>query len=704
MNWTNEQEQAITIRSKSIIVSASAGSGKTAVLVERLLRILSDMDHPVKANEIIVVTFTNDAAAEMKQRLTKAISEKLDSMNRDSLQDEAKQAQYQEQYQWLLQQRSLLGNAKISTIHAFCFDLIRENAEECGVSSQFKIAEPAQDAVYRRRALQTVLERFSKQHREESELLFSCFCTRNDKKLEQILTSIDKYLNSLAFPDYWLMKAKKLCQEENTLLLDSIRKAFCDRLADAVAIAENGRETAQEAAFSSNGNYPYEEQILEPEISMMQNQMRYVRTADKETLLANPEAYPVSFRSLRIKTAGCEKDPAQYEIWKNIRDLYKEIYQDACKKFLAPLKFYTEDQKIQNQIIPLLLDLTKQYREELFQEKKQQNVLGFDDAEYLVLTKLLGQVDEQGRVRRTELAKAFAKQYQFLMVDEYQDSNNRQDCLFRLLADGNSQEDSENQEFQLNYGNHIFLVGDVKQAIYRFRNANPENFMSAIAISHSEPDMEAISLNQNFRSSQSVVNFVNAFFSGVMTRECGEVDYSISEQLNFGAKRYQGLEEAYQKTQILFAQSVSKKNSEKSANKKEKNFPDQAACIADTIQRMIMEEYPVVTADGIRPCQFKDFCILMRTKTNNSILAEEFRKRNIPFLCQEDSHFLELPEIRLIWNLLRIVSNPMTDLAMASVLLSPLYAFSTEELAILKLLAPDKKRLYLQIRHLAEQE
>ncbi|MDE6088850.1 MAG: hypothetical protein K2G25_10790, partial [Oscillospiraceae bacterium] len=227
--------------------------------------------------------------------------------------------------------------------------------------------------------------------------------------------------------------------------------------------------------------------------------------------------------------------------------------------------------------------------------------------------------------------------------------------------------------------------------------------MASIAQSHSEPYMQEISLNQNFRSSKGVVDFVNAFFSCVMTKQCGEVDYSTLEQLNFGAKMYQGLNETYQKTQILFAQSISKKNSKKSGNKKEKKFPYQAACIADTIQRMIVEQYPVVTPDGIRPCQFKDFCILTRTKTNNDILAEEFRKRHIPFVCQENSHFLELPEIRLIWNLLRIVSNPMTDLAMASVLLSPLYGFSAEELAILKLLAPDKKRLYLQIRHLAEQ-
>lgn len=685
MNWTYEQQQAIDIRDKSMIVSASAGSGKTAVLIERLLQILSDMERHIRADEMIVVTFTNDAAAEMKQRLTKALSEKLDAMSRN-------QHQQDELYSWLLQQRSLLGNAKISTIHAFCFDLIRENAEECGVSSQFKIAESGQDAIYRRRAIQTVLEQFSKKQPEQAELLFGCFCTRNDKKLEQIITGIDKYLNSLAFPDYWLTKAEQLCKEENTDLLDAMRKAFCNRIANAIKIAGEGREIAQTAAVSPNGKYPYEEQVLEPEISMMQNQMQYVRTADKETLLENPEMHSVDFIDLRrVKTAGCQKDKPQYEVLKDIRNLYKDIYQNACKNLLAPLKFYAEDEKIQNQVIPLLLDLTKQYREELFQEKKRQNVLGFDDAEYLVLTKLLGQVDEQGQIHKTELARALSEQYQLIMVDEYQDSNNRQDCLFRLLARGNSE--------SLNYGDNIFLVGDVKQSIYRFRNANPENFMSAIDKSHSEPTMQTVYLNQNFRSSRGVVDFVNALFTSMMTEQCGEVAYSEHEKLNFGAKIYDNLAENHQRTRILFAQS-----SDHDKEEKTKSFVMQAECIADTIMQMIVEQAPVMTKDGIRPCEYKDFCILMRTKTNHSILAESFQKRNIPVLCQESHQFLALPEIRLIWNLLRIADNPMTDMAMASVLLSPLYGFSAEELAVLKFLATDKKRLYLQVRYLTEQK
>lgn len=694
MDWTPEQKQAIHIRDKSIIVSASAGSGKTAVLVNRLLQILSDMEHQVKADSIIVVTFTNDAAAEMKQRLTKAFSEKMLAISRNG--------QHQEElYDWLLQQRSLLGNAKISTIHAFCFDLIRENAEECGVSAQFKIAESAQEAVYRRNALQTVLERFSKKQREQAELLYSCFCAKDDRKLEQIILGIDKNLNSMAFPDYWLIQAEKICQEENTILLDNIRESFCAGVADAVALAEKSRDIASKAIelvfsadeMTSEETYPYVQQ-LEKDIAKINHTLQKVKHATMTELAGLTEQEIKLDRLPSCKNSKKKEyaiDSDSQELFKKIRDEYKKIYISHFENDIQPLQFYAEDEQMQKQIIPLLLELTRQYREELFQEKKNQNVLSFDDAEYLVLTKLLGQVDEQGRIHKTEFAKALSEQYQLIMVDEYQDSNNRQDCLFKLLAHHSQNSEQQN----LTYGDNIFLVGDVKQSIYTFRKANPENFMNAIQKSDSMKDMETIYLNKNFRSSHGVIDFINALFRRIMTEQCGEVNYSKNEELNFGAEMYDNLDSQYQRTQILFPQGETDKN---------QSFVLQAECIADTIADMISRKSPVMTSDGLRPCEYKDFCILMRTRRNHAVLAEAFQKRNIPLVCQGSDSFLSLPEIRLIWNLLRIADNPMTDIAMAGVLLSPLYGFTADELAILNLLGKDRNRLYLQVRQLAEQE
>ncbi|MDE6776409.1 MAG: PD-(D/E)XK nuclease family protein, partial [Oscillospiraceae bacterium] len=234
---------------------------------------------------------------------------------------------------------------------------------------------------------------------------------------------------------------------------------------------------------------------------------------------------------------------------------------------------------------------------------------------------------------------------------------------------------------------------DIKQSIYSFRKANPENFKKAI----SKQEMQLIKLNKNFRSSQGVIDFVNALFQCIMTETyCGEVNYAENEQLNFGAEIYQNLDAIYQRTQILFPQDNTSQfeNADK--------FLLQAECIADKIAHMIADKTLVMTPTGTRPCEYKDFCVLMRTKSNQKIMAESFKKRNIPFMCQDNNGFLMLPEIRLIWNLLKITDNPMTDVAMASVLLSPLYGFTTDELAILKLLGNDKKRLYLQIRYVAE--
>ncbi|MDE6004733.1 MAG: UvrD-helicase domain-containing protein, partial [Oscillospiraceae bacterium] len=245
MNWTPEQLKAIQTRNTSMIVSASAGSGKTAVLVNRLFEILSDIEHKVKADNIIVVTFTNDAATEMKQRLTKKFSETLDMLSQSQQQDKNSL----ELYDWLLKQRSLLSNAKISTIHAFCFDLIRENAEECKVSAQFKIAESGQEDVYHRKALQTVLEKFSRERKQEADLLFSNLCKKNDKELEQIILSIDNDLNSLTFPDKCLEQAEKISKEKNSVLLDSIIKNFCEDAETAIALASN--QKIQEIAVNA---------------------------------------------------------------------------------------------------------------------------------------------------------------------------------------------------------------------------------------------------------------------------------------------------------------------------------------------------------------------------------------------------------------------------------------------------------------------
>jgi len=690
MNWTKQQEEAISTRNRSVIVSAAAGSGKTAVLVERLLQILSDPspDTRVPADEMIVVTFTKDAAAQMKQRLTKKISETLDQMSRNGKHKEIA-------YDWLLQQRSALSNARISTIHSFCFDFIRENADACGVSAQFGIAEPAREYVFKKHALQTVLEKWSRERKEDMSLLFRFLCTSDDSEIEDFILLVSDYRNSLAFPSYWTEQAKKIClEEDNTVFLDAFRQTFAQEIQECITLAEKC-ETFAIAAFSDPQGMIFET-IRQNDIRIFETCRDFVLYAEKEELLADPLKEIGEFDKFRTGSKKSKYyDETNRTVFKNIRELYQKKYKILKEKLLEPLKYWDEDESFQKQIIPLLLELTEEYQQTLFKEKKKQNVLSFDDAEHLVLN-LLGSVDENGCIHRSELAEAAAEKYELIMIDEYQDSNDKQDCLFKLLSRNcRISEDGK----KLHYGTNAFLVGDMKQSIYGFRQSNPENFKKALYDSTvledcKEQEMARVYLNQNFRSASGILDFINSMFRMLMSEQCGGLNYDIHEQLNFGAKIYQNLEKEYQGVQMLIPQ----------ADPKTPAKDLEIECLADTISSMIAEKFPVVLPDKtVRPCEYKDFCVLMRSVSKvTEPLEEIFRRRKIPF-SYDDGGFLTFPEIRFMISLLKVIDNPMTDIAMAAVLLSPVYGFMPEDLAMLKV-SGSGRRIYLQMQSLTESE
>lgn len=681
MNWTEQQDAAISTKDRSIIVSAAAGSGKTAVLVERLLRILSDPYRRVRADSIVVVTFTNDAAAQMKKRLTDKITEKLSTLESGT---------DLEVYDWLLEQRAGLSSARICTIHSFCFELIRENAENCGVSPMFTIAEPAQERIYQQRALQSVMERWSKKT-ADMELLFSHFCARDDTELEAVILEIADYMDTLPFRDAWIRQAVVLSADGDSLL-EKYRTAFCEGAEELLLLMEQAKLLAMAVLPDSSENR-YLDKVQE-DVTLLRAQMEDVRTIPAEQLLENPLKSVIGFSAFPRKNKKENADEEARTALQKLRDLYKAQYKDRLvKAYLEPLRYFQEDTAVQQQLIPLLLSLTDEYLTALFQEKQQQNVLSFSDAEELALG-LLGTVDEEGRLHKTELAESLSQQISLIMVDEYQDSNNKQDCLFKLLS-----RDSTIQEDGLHYGTNAFLVGDVKQSIYSFRQANPENFRRAIAEStpladckHTE--MARIYLNQNFRSAPGVLDFVNSLFDTLMTVKCGEVRYDDNERLNFGSQVYTNA--AGIRTCILLPQL-------------EEALPEdadvQAECIADTICDMLQRQAPVLLSDEQqRPCEPKDFCILLRSvKTHGDAMTAALKRRGIPVMADRESGLLALPEIRLIWNLLRIIDNPMTDAAMAAVLFSPVYGFTAEDLALLKLHGK-RRRLYLQLRTVAKKQ
>ena len=677
MNWTPQQQQAIDTDGRSILVSAAAGSGKTAVLIERLMRLLSDTHNRLPADRMVVVTFTKDAAAQMKQRLADRIAERLAALSDGG---------DPETYDWLLTQRSALGSAHISTIHSFCFDLIREHADLLGISPQFAIGEPSQESVYRQRAMQTVLDRWGREHREDMEMLASCFCIRSDQEIESIVSRLAAFTGSLDFPQLWYRRAGELLADDGALPA-RMRDSFLAQVQQLVQFAQEAKPYAQAAVPDPAAN-PFLALLQEDTASMLAvcEKLSGVSEQEVPSCLAYARIAFSPFPRIR-KNVDADNKAA----FKQFRDYYKDWYNALVRDCLEPLVYAQEDLLVQRRTIPLLLSLTQQYLEELFAEKCRQNVLCFSDAEELTL-ELLCEIDEDGHLRRTPLARTLSEHYRLVMVDEYQDTNNKQDTIFKLLSCNGTIRDNVPL-----YGTNAFLVGDVKQSIYSFRQANPENFRKAAAASTPlqecrGEEMACIYLNQNFRSANGVIRFVNALFRLVMTPACGEVVYNESEELHFGAL-------AYRNTPLIPTKLLLSGEDDDSGEDL------QAECAAEQIARMLQEGAPVYLSDGTtRPCVPSDFCILMRSvKKHGKAFAGQLHLRRIPVSCERPDKLLSQPEIHLLWNLLRITDNPLTDTAMAAVLVSPVCGFTAEELAGLRLAARDR-RLYLQMRRLLKKE
>ena len=686
-NWTPQQIDAIEARGRSIIVSAAAGSGKTAVLVERLVRILSETDkaRQIPADRMVVVTFTKDAASQMKARLTKKLSEKLQALS-DS--DDA------EGYDWLLEQRSRLSSAKISTIHSFCFDLIRENADSLGISPQFAIAEAARETIYQRAAMDRVMEKWTSEN-PEMESLFSYFCANDDSEMEKVVFALTDRLGSMAFPRVWMNKAKALCADQ-TALFHQMRSAFCQGLERVIAFYKKGREHAKNCFPTIPEPDNVFLQKWSADLEALQAHLDYVRNAAIAALCEEPLTASAVFSAMPVirKKADKERlDAVQKQCYAQITAVVSKQYSELIDHLLEPMRFFREDEEISRKVIPALIDLTEDYLDALFEEKCRQNVLAFSDAEDLTL-RLLADISEDGELTRSHLAEQLSEQYDLIMVDEYQDSNNKQDCIFKLLSHG-----CHSDENGLHYGDNAFLVGDVKQSIYSFRQANPENFRRVIAESTPLHDCHAselglVYLNQNFRSAPGVLDFVNALFSAVMRIECGEVHYDQDEQLNFGSPVYPG---ATDRTVLLLARE---------GDVLPPGSDLQAECIAQTIHRMLKTAQVRYLDDNgeiaFRKAEPSDFCVLMRSVSGDgSPLIAALRRRSIPVAADAEGGLLAMPEVTLIRDILRSVDNPMTDAALAAVLLSPVGGFTADDLARFRLLSSER-RVFLQMRTLAD--
>lgn len=667
MAWTEQQSEAITTRDCGLIVSAAAGSGKTSVLVERLLRILEDEtpEHRVPADRMIVVTFTNDAAAEMRSRLYQALDDQL---------------QKQPENQWLYQQQVRLQNAHICTISSFCFDLIRDNLTEQGITAGFRILNETEAKLIASKAADTVLNRWHAERQEEMQLLWNCFCEKNDKPLEELLLELHSFLGSVPFREQW---TKQVLEELNQPLSDSAyHRAF---LAQLERRAETAVRLANEAAdlaavvydsVPDNNVLPWVEtdvRCLEKVLQMLRQQ-----EPDAEKILA-PIQEKNQNRGNFPRKKKAMTDLEAFERVKKLREQYTALEKEIAALLEAVYPYEAGDLVQHAQLMPLLLELEEQLTAEIWQQKVQQNALAFDDAERMAL-ELLAELSPEGTIQPSALAKELQAYYQLIMIDEYQDSNNKQDDIFKLL----SRNCIEPETGTLRYGDNVFLVGDVKQSIYRFRLANPQNFVHAISSAGTETSVcRHIVLNRNFRSVPAVLDFVNFVCGSLMSDTCGDVAYTDAEALYPGTDITEILPEEQQKVTVAVL-----------TPEDDADTDVQIAYVIGKIQEMIVAGVPVAQKDhATRPCQYRDFCILLRTNPMCTSFAHALEQAGIPVQSPDETGYLKAREVGLLLDMLRVLDNPTLDTSLAAIMLSPMFWFTPEDLMRIRMLGK-KTSLY----------
>lgn len=664
MAWTKQQETAIEARGCGIIVSAAAGSGKTSVLVERLTSIIADRSDTVPVEKMIVVTFTKDAAAEIRQRLSASLEKAIADAPDDT---------------WLRRQQMLLPSAKIATINAFCFDMIREHMSDGEITSSFRVLDDSEQEILSAKAADEAICKWHKERPEDMSILWDAFCHRSDKQLELILKKLHDFFGSIPFRDVWIkntMEAYSKPADEN----------FYYRSLIEGCIAESGaiKKLCDRAVYLAGDLYEANNNVLD---WVMED---YEAAAMLYKLLTDKKPDPERINEYALKLLGLHKDKrypsmrkkdiqntVKFDQVKNIRTEYDKRLKGLLGRITSMLPYFESDMADHMKLLPLLCQLEADMSAALWRMKTERNALSFDDGERLVL-ELLADVDENGNVHPSAAAKEMSEYYDLIMIDEYQDSNNKQDYIFRLLSRNGWNEETGT----LRYGDNVFLVGDVKQCIYQFRNANPRNFSAAAADASpysedSDDQLQLIRLSKNFRSSGQTVAFVNFLFANLMSRECGEVDYTEEEWLYPGAP---GCDTIPWEEQAVTVAVLPEKPDE------EQGIDQSVIYTAETIRKMLSDGYPVLDKSGIqRPCTPEDFCILIRKKKYAADYADALSGLGIPVKGIGESGYLKSKEVSLLLDLLRVLDNPLLETSLAAVMLSPMFSFTADDLAEVRL-------------------
>ena len=656
VTWTEEQQKVISLRNRNILVSAAAGSGKTAVLVQRILSKILDKEHPVDIDRLLIMTFTRAAAGEMKERISAALEQALfEEPDNEHLQ----------------RQMTLIHTAQITTIDSFCSYIIKNYFHMIGLDSGYRTADEGELKLLREEVLEELLEEAYEQRDEAFLELVECYSPgKTDEGLKELIQKVYESSVSHPFPEKWLQQCLEVYRVDNK---EELRKArwitlLWEETGEQLKEAERIANQARAVCESPEGPWQYEaaldsDLLLIGQIKQAAEQKDYDKTAE---LLKKP-----SFARLSAK-----KIPEQDEDKKIQAKTFREEEKDIIKELSARYFCWSEDELLEllyccRSPVESLVKLTCGFQEKFSQKKREKNILDFTDMEHFALNILM---DEEGNP--SQAARELSEKYEEVMVDEYQDSNLVQEMITTMVS-GWAQ-DRKN----------IFMVGDVKQSIYRFRLARPELFMEKYKTYSTEDSREQkIELHKNFRSRAQVLESVNYIFRRIMGEDLGGITYDDNNALYPGADFPEGGE--FLKTEVLLVEKDSEELQDEDSGQTPQEL--EALAIAAEINRITGREQILDKETGTyRPLEYGDIVILLRSAYGWADTFREVLESNgIPAYTASRTGYFSAQEVVTLLNYLRVCDNPLQDIPLTGVLHSPLVGCTAQDLSLIRLESPE---------------
>lgn len=682
MKFTPEQQRVIELHNSNILVSAAAGSGKTAVLVERIIRMICDGEHPADIDRLLIVTFTNAAAAEMRERIAAGIAARLEADPGN---------------EHIQKQSALLHNAQITTIDSFSLFLIRNHFNEIGLDPDFRVADEGEIKLLQQEVLAQLLEdayagQFVPEAPEQFHACVEYFCPGGrESVLEQHILNLSRYAGSFPWPAEWLEERKNdyAAGDMEALVHSDYGQYLTERVNRTVEGCLEKLREVKRLCELPDGPYMYGE-LTEAEIEQLE---RLTSCKDLEEQAAKIPA--VTFVRLPSKKDD-SVDPAKRELAKAIRNSVKDTLSDLSESyFKTPLELAVEQGKACREPLRMLLDLVLEFDRRLLAAKQERHLIDFSDMEHYALQILLkrekveesdgtgtDRTETKYRIVPSDVAMEYRQYFQEILIDEYQDSNLVQEYLLSAI--------SGEEEGRYNR----FMVGDVKQSIYKFRLARPELFLEKYDTYQETGDLCRIDLAKNFRSRVQVVDAVNDVFSRIMSREIGGIAYDDKAALYPGATYPAAEDPAYGSEALLIRKPEKGEREESGIGEQHTEGAGvlvdydnvrqlEALAIAARIKQLkgslqVMEK----STGELRPVRYSDMVILLRTTSG---WDEEFKKileqQGIPVYITSKTGYFGALEVQELLQFLRVLDNPRQDIPLFGVMQSVFGGFTQEEIA-----------------------